>query len=95
VNIYPAEVEEVLVSMPGIADAAVVGIQDPEFGEAVAAFVVCDEGTTVPEEDVKAFCAEQMESHKIPVAIFPIPEIPRTPTGKILKRDLREKLKGE
>ncbi len=95
VNVYPAEVEEVLVSMAGIADAAVVGIQDQEFGEAVAAFLVYDEGVSVSEEDVKTYCADQMENHKIPVAIFPIDEIPRTPTGKILKRELREKLKEE
>ncbi len=95
VNVYPAEIEEVLVGMPGIADAAVVGIEDPEFGEAVAAFVVYDEGVSVGEEDVKTYCAEQMENHKIPVAILPIEEIPRTPTGKILKRELRERLKGQ
>ncbi len=94
VNIYPAEVEEVLVSMPGIADAAVVGIEDAEFGEAVAAFVVCAQGVSVTEEEIKAYCAGQMENHKIPVAVFVIPEIPRTPTGKILKRELRERLKA-
>ncbi len=94
VNVYPAEVEEVLVSMPGIADAAVVGIPDQEFGEAVAAFVVCDEGIPVSDEEVKVYCAGQMENHKIPVAVFPVDEIPRTPTGKILKRELRERLKG-
>jgi acyl-CoA synthetase (AMP-forming)/AMP-acid ligase II len=94
VNIYPAEVEEVLVAMPGIADAAVVGIEDPEFGEGVAAFLVYDEGASVSEEEIRAYCAEHMENHKIPVAIFPIHEIPRTPTGKILKRELRERLEG-
>ena len=94
VNIYPAEVEEVLSSMPGIADNAVVGLQDPDFGEAVAAFVVYDEGLSLSEKDVKTYCAGQMEDHKIPVAIIPIPEIPRTPTGKILKKELREKLQN-
>lgn len=92
VNIYPAEVEEVLASMPGIEDAAVVGIRDPDFGEAVAAFVVYEAGASLSEADVKAYCATQMEDHKIPVSIFSIPEIPRTPTGKILKKDLRESL---
>jgi acyl-CoA synthetase (AMP-forming)/AMP-acid ligase II len=95
VNIYPAEIEEVLVSMPGIADAAVVGTVDPEFGEAVAAFVVYENGAQPTEEDIKAFCKEQMENHKIPTVIIPTEEIPRTPTGKILKRELREWLKGQ
>jgi acyl-CoA synthetase (AMP-forming)/AMP-acid ligase II len=95
VNIYPAEVEEVLAAMPGIADAAVVGIRDPEFGEAVTAFVVYEDGTPITEEDIKAYCARQMENHKIPVSIIPIDEIPRTPTGKILKRELRDRLQGQ
>jgi acyl-CoA synthetase (AMP-forming)/AMP-acid ligase II len=94
VNIYPAEIEEVLVSMPGISDAAVVGRADPEFGEAVAAFVVYEQGAQPAEEDIKVYCKEQMENHKIPAVIIPTDEIPRTPTGKILKRELRERLKG-
>jgi len=95
VNIYPAEIEEVLVSMPDIADAAVVGTSDPEFGEAVAAFVVYREGAQPTEEDVQAYCKGQMENHKIPAVLIPVEEIPRTPTGKILKRELRERLKGQ
>ncbi len=95
VNIYPAEIEEVLVSMPGIADAAVVGTSDSEFGEAVAAFIVYREGVEPTEEDIRAYCKEQMENHKIPSVLIPTKEIPRTPTGKILKRELRERLKGQ
>jgi len=94
VNIYPAEIEEVLVSMKGIADAAVVGTPDPEFGEAVAAFVVYEDSAQPTEEDIQAYCKEQMENHKIPAVILPTEEIPRTPTGKILKRELRDRLKG-
>jgi acyl-CoA synthetase (AMP-forming)/AMP-acid ligase II len=94
-NIYPAEIEEVMVSMKGIADVAVVGIPDQEFGEAVAAFVVYEEAVQLTEEDIKAYCQEQMENHKIPALILPTQEIPRTPTGKILKRELRERLKGQ
>jgi len=93
VNIYPAEVEEVLNSMPGVSDAAVVGRPDPEFGEAVAAFVVLDQGARVTEEGIRNYCEERMENHKIPATIVFLEEIPRTPTGKILKRDLREMLK--
>jgi len=95
VNIYPAEIEEVLASMKGIADVAVVGMPDQEFGEAVAAFVVYEEAVQPAEDDIKAYCREQMENHKIPTLILPTEEIPRTPTGKILKRELRERLKGQ
>jgi acyl-CoA synthetase (AMP-forming)/AMP-acid ligase II len=90
VNIYPAEVEEVLVTIPGVADAAVVGKPDSEFGETVAAFIVREEGAQITEEKIKEYCEKQMQNHKIPSTIIFIEEIPRTPTGKILKRVLRE-----
>jgi acyl-CoA synthetase (AMP-forming)/AMP-acid ligase II len=90
VNIYPAEVEEVLVGMPGVADAAVVGKHDPEFGESVAAFIVVDKGAEVSEELIKEYCAPRMANQKIPTTIVFLDQIPRTPTGKILKRELRE-----
>jgi long-chain acyl-CoA synthetase len=92
VNIYPAEVEEVLIGMPGIADAAVVGKPDPEFGESVAAFIVRDAGAGISEADIQGYCEERMQNHKIPATIVFMDEIPRTPTGKILKKDLREML---
>jgi acyl-CoA synthetase (AMP-forming)/AMP-acid ligase II len=92
VNIYPAEVEEVLTEMAGIMDAAVVGKPDPHWGEEVAAFVVAKPGARVDEEAIKDYCGRQMANHKIPVWIEFVDEIPRTPTGKILKRELRERL---
>jgi len=61
----------------------------------VAAFVVYREGVHPTEEDIRAYCKEQMENHKIPAVIIPTEEIPRTPTGKILKRELRERLSGQ
>ena len=93
VNIYPAEVEDVLNGMPGIADAAVVGKPDPELGEIVAAFIVLQEGAQVTKDEIKEYCAQRMENHKIPAIIVFTHEIPRTPTGKILKKELRETLK--
>lgn len=95
VNIYPAEVESVLVTMPGIADAAAVGKPDRELGETVAAFVIKEKDADISEADIKAFCDERMASYKIPSTIFFIDEIPRTPTGKMIKRELRERLKQE
>ncbi len=94
VNIYPVEIEEVLTTMPDIADAAVVGKQDRELGETVAAFIVQKEGAQVSESGIQDYCGKKMASYKVPSLIFFIDEIPRTPTGKILKRELRQKLEA-
>ena len=92
VNIYPAEIEEVLNTMPVIVDAAVVGKQDRELGETVAAFIVLEKGAQVSENEINNYCEEKMAKYKIPATIIFVDEIPRTPTGKILKRELRQKL---
>jgi long-chain acyl-CoA synthetase len=92
VNIYPAEIEEILAGMPGIEDVAVVGRPDREFGETAAAFVVLTEGVATKESEIQEYCGRHLANEKIPAAIVFIDEIPRTPTGKILKRDLREML---
>jgi acyl-CoA synthetase (AMP-forming)/AMP-acid ligase II len=92
VNIYPVEIEEVLTTMSEIADAAVVGKKDKELGETVAAFIVPERGVQVSESEIQEFCGDKLANYKIPSTIIFIDEIPRTPTGKILKRDLRLKL---
>jgi fatty-acyl-CoA synthase len=92
VNIYPAEIEEVLNTMPAIMDAAVVGKQDKELGETVAAFLVREKDSKISEGEVQNYCEDKMAHYKIPSTIIFMDEIPRTPTGKILKRNLREKL---
>lgn len=94
VNIYPVEIEEVLATMPAIRDVAVVGKQDKEMGETVAAFIVPEEGAQISEDDIQEYCADKMANYKIPATIIFIDEIPRTPTGKILKRELRLKLES-
>jgi len=92
VNIYPAEVEAVLSEMPGIRDVAVVGRPDSHWGETVAAFVVLEPDASLDQEAVQAFCADKMANYKIPERVLFRSEIPRTPTGKVLKRDLRAEL---
>jgi len=94
VNIYPAEIEEVLAGMPGVEDVAVVGRPDRDFGETTAAFVVLAEGAVLRECEIQEYCGHHLANEKIPAAIVFIEEIPRTPTGKILKRDLRGMLAG-
>ncbi|MBW2611764.1 MAG: AMP-binding protein [Deltaproteobacteria bacterium] len=92
VNIYPVEVESVLSKMPEIEDVAVVGKADKELQETVAAFIVPAKDATVTDEMIQSFCRDQLADYKIPTTIIILDEIPRTPTGKILKRDLRERL---
>jgi acyl-CoA synthetase (AMP-forming)/AMP-acid ligase II len=93
VNIYPAEVETVLSRMPGVADIAVVGVPDEHWGEIVAAFVVLEKGSKVTEEDIKEFGRGEMTHYLIPEVIEFIDELPRTPTGKVLKKNLRAEMK--
>jgi len=92
VNIYPAEVEEVLHNMPGIKDVAVVGKPDLHWGEIVAAFVVKEENIDLTEETIKEYLSDRVAGYKIPEIIVFKEEIPRTPTGKILKKDLKAEL---
>ena len=89
-NIYPAEVESVLFSHPAVADVAVIGIPDDKWGEAVKAFVVKRPGAEVTPEELIAFARERIAHYKVPRSIDFVATLPRTPTGKILKRELRK-----
>jgi acyl-CoA synthetase (AMP-forming)/AMP-acid ligase II len=86
-NIYPAEIEAVLVAHPAVADAAVFGIPSEEWGEVVHAAVTAR--TDVSDEALTAFCREHLASYKIPRGYTRMEEIPRSASGKILKTDLR------
>ncbi|MBW1846159.1 MAG: AMP-binding protein [Deltaproteobacteria bacterium] len=92
VNIYPVEIEGVMSTMPAIKDVAVVGKSDKKLGETVTAFVVLNTANEASAEEIQTFCGKQLANYKIPSDIIFLDEIPRTPTGKILKRELRERL---
>ncbi|HVV37711.1 MAG TPA: AMP-binding protein [Acidimicrobiales bacterium] len=90
VNIYPAEIEAVLIAHPDIADAAVFGIPDDEWGEAVHCVVTTYDGSDVDQAELEAFCREHLAGYKVPRSHASMKEIPRSASGKILKRELRE-----
>ena len=89
-NIYPAEVENALMSHPEIIDAAAVGVPDDKWGETVKGFVILKEGAELTEQDIIDSTKEKIASYKCPTSINFIQEMPRNPSGKILRRELRE-----
>jgi len=88
-NVFPAEVEEVLLEHPGVANAAIVGVPHPHTGEAVKAYVVAANGSTLEEDELIAFCAERLARYKCPTKVMFVDEIPTGPAGKVLRRSLR------
>ncbi len=88
-NVYPAEVEEILVEHPAIDAAAVVGVPHPHSGEAVKAFVVVANGFAVEEDDVISWCAEHLARYKCPSKVMFVDELPQNVSGKVLRRTLR------
>jgi long-chain acyl-CoA synthetase len=90
VNIYPAEIEARLQTMPGVADCAVFGIPDAEFGEGLAAAVQCVPGTVLAAADVTTWLKQRIAGYKVPQVVTFHAELPREDTGKIFKRRLRE-----
>ena len=90
VNIYPAEVEAVLDAHPDVADAAVIGVPDAEWGESVKAVVQLREGARTTADELIAFCAERLAGFKKPRSVDFVDLLPRDAAGKLLKRKIRE-----
>ncbi len=90
VNIYPAEIEAEILKIPGVADCAVFGIPDAEFGEALCAVVQAQPGAPVSEGDVKGYLRDHLAKYKVPKVVEFRAELPREDSGKIFKRKLRD-----
>lgn len=91
-NIYPREVEDVLISHPAVAEAAVIGLPDPEWGEIVVAVIAARGDAVLREDELEALCRSRIASFKKPRRYVFLAELPKNAYGKILKRELREQL---
>lgn len=87
-NIYPREIDEVLYQHPAVAAAATIGVPDQLYGEEVTAFIVLKEGRGATEEEIIEFCRARLADYKCPKSVRIVSEIPKGPTGKLLKREL-------
>lgn len=90
-NIYPAEIESALFGHPDIADIAVIGVPDERWGEAVKALVVLKQGGVADAASILHYARERLAGYKVPKSIEFLPDLPRNPSGKVLKRKLRER----
>jgi fatty-acyl-CoA synthase len=87
-NVFPAEVEELLSGHPAVADVAVVGVPDEEFGQRLAAYVVRRDGARLDDAGVRAYVRDRLARHKVPREVIFVDVLPRNATGKVLKREL-------
>jgi fatty-acyl-CoA synthase len=92
-NVFPQEVEELLNQHPAIKDVAVVGVPDDDFGQALAAFVVLSDELT--EDEVRSHVKDHLARHKVPRQVLFVDELPRNPTGKLLRRSMIDTATGE
>jgi long-chain acyl-CoA synthetase len=90
-NVYPIEVEEALAQHPDVADVAVIGVPDERWGEQVKALVIPRPGAAPSPDELVAFARTRLAGYKLPRSIELVDELPRTPSGKVLKRELRER----
>ncbi|MBE1492979.1 acyl-CoA synthetase (AMP-forming)/AMP-acid ligase II [Amycolatopsis lexingtonensis] len=89
-NVFPRPVEEALVALPGVHDAAVVGVADAEWGQRLAAYVVPRRGASLHAEDIRAYIHQRLARFAVPRDVYFVPDLPRNATGKILKRLLHD-----
>jgi fatty-acyl-CoA synthase len=87
-NVFPREIEELLVKHAAVYEAAVIGVDDEEYGQRLEAYVVCKDGAVLDEDTAKAFVKENLARYKVPRAVVFLDELPHNPSGKVLKREL-------
>jgi malonyl-CoA/methylmalonyl-CoA synthetase len=93
-NVYPKEIEERIDALPGVAESAVIGVGDPDFGEAVTAVVVAKPGHVLREADIVALLKQEMAGFKVPKRVYVVDELPRNAMGKVEKNVLRQRYSG-
>jgi acyl-CoA synthetase (AMP-forming)/AMP-acid ligase II len=93
-NVYPIEVEKALVAHPDVAEATVVGVEDEQFGQRLAAFVVLNDGGMATAETLKEYVRENLANYKVPRDITILDELPSSSTGKIARGDLQARVNG-
>ncbi len=89
-NVFPAEVEDLISGHPEVVEATAIGVEDKEWGARLRAFVVKKNDATIDEEEIKIYVRDHLARYKVPREVIFLEELPRNPTGKILKRELRE-----
>ncbi|MGQ9655121.1 MAG: class I adenylate-forming enzyme family protein, partial [Thermodesulfobacteriota bacterium] len=95
VNIYPVEIEACLHRHPKIYDAAVIGVEDPDWGERLVAYIVPKEGEEMSAEEVRWYVSSNLADYKKPREVFFLKELPYSPQGKLLKRELKALYKDQ
>jgi fatty-acyl-CoA synthase len=89
-NVFPAEVEDCISGHPDVVEATAIGVEDKEWGHRLRAFVVKKQNADVDEATIKNHVKDQLAKYKVPREVIFLDELPRNPTGKILKRELRD-----
>jgi acyl-CoA synthetase (AMP-forming)/AMP-acid ligase II len=90
-NIYPREIEEIIIQHPAVAEVAIIGVPDREWGEAVKAIVALSPGREVSEAELLEYCQQHIASYKKPKSVDVVAELPKNNFGKIVKNELRER----
>jgi fatty-acyl-CoA synthase len=90
-NVYPIEVEKTLAAHPEVAEASVIGVDDERFGQRLAAFVVLNDGAAATPDVLKQHVRENLANYKVPREITILDELPRSSTGKIVRRELQDR----
>ena len=93
-NVYPAEVENVLYQLPGVIEAAVIGVPSDRWGETGLAVLAVEPEVSLDRQTVQQHCAERLAKFKVPADVAIVDALPRNATGKVLKRELRDRFVG-